>query len=64
MSDSLMSPLAVAQVLKVSPRTVARWADDPDHPLVVAAYTEGGQRRFDAEVVEAVRLTLTAEATA
>ena len=61
-SDTLLSPLRVALILGVSPRTVARWADDPEHPLVVAELTDGGQRRFDPEAVEAVRLAIAAEA--
>lgn len=63
MSDILLSPLQAALILGVSPRTIVRWSDDPSHPLVAAATTDGGQRRFDPSVVEAVRCQL-AEAAA
>jgi excisionase family DNA binding protein len=53
-SDTI-TPLQVALLLGVSPRTVTRWADNPKHPLAVAEYTEGGQRRFDRAAVEALR---------
>ncbi len=61
-SDTLLSPLQAALALGVSPRTVTRWADDPDHPLAVATRTEGGQRRFDAAAVAELRESLAAAA--
>lgn len=48
----LISPKAAAFILKVSTRTVTRWADDPDGPLHIASWTEGGQRRFSRAAVE------------
>jgi DNA-binding transcriptional MerR regulator len=39
-------------ILKVNPRTVARWADDGTLPL--AELTESGFRRFHRSTVEAL----------
>jgi excisionase family DNA binding protein len=46
----LLSPQAAALILRVSPRTIARWADDGLLGDVV--FTEGGQRRLSRDAVE------------
>lgn len=53
-SDTLMSPQEAAFVLGVSTRTVTRWGDDDKHPLTIAEWTPGGQRRFLRSDVEAL----------
>lgn len=52
-SDTLISPLQASLLLGLSTRTITRWADDGKLP--VAEYTAGGQRRFRAADVEALR---------
>lgn len=49
-SDTLINSFRAGLILKVSTRTVARWADAGDLP--VATMTEGGQRRFRLRDVE------------
>lgn len=51
-SDTLLSPFQASLILKVSPRTVSRWADDPAVNLTAVEVTPGGQRRFLRDDVE------------
>ncbi len=46
-----ISPGRAADILRVSPKTVNRWADDGRIPCAV---TLGGHRRFQLEVIRAV----------
>lgn len=53
MSD-MVTPLQAALILQVSTRTITRWADDESHPLTIAEWTAGGQRRFLRSAVEQI----------
>jgi excisionase family DNA binding protein len=52
----LLTVAQVADRLGVAPQTVRRWADQGFIPV---ARTPGGQRRFDAEQIEAFAATIT-----
>ena len=41
----LLKPAEVAAIFRVSPKTVTRWANDPNAPIT-AIKTIGGHRRF------------------
>jgi len=62
--DSEREYLRVAEVVKafhVSPKTVARWADEGRIPFVL---TLGGHRRFPRKEIEALLPKMHAEGTA
>lgn len=58
----LLSPLEVAFMVRKSTRTVARWADEKK--LGPVTKTDGGQRRFRRDAVEAFIATLESEPAA
>jgi excisionase family DNA binding protein len=49
--DSYLTPAQAARLLHVSPRTIARWADQGRIPCLV---TLGGHRRFPRGEVAAI----------
>lgn len=49
--EAFMTTGQVARVLRVSPKTVARWATDGKLPHIV---TLGGHRRFPARAIDEV----------
>ena len=53
-----ISPGQAAAILRVSPKTVNRWADKGQIPCAV---TLGGHRRFQLEVIRAVARTMGVE---
>ncbi len=50
-ADSYIRPGEAARILRVSPKTVNRWANDGRIPCAV---TLGGHRRFRADVIKSV----------
>lgn len=55
---SYLSPGQAARILGVSPKTVARWANNGRIPCVV---TLGGHRRFRADAIAAVGVLMGVE---
>ncbi len=49
--SAYFTPGQAARILRVSPKTVDRWANEGHIPCIV---TLGGHRRFRAEVIAAV----------
>lgn len=65
MSDiETVSPGKAAVLLGRSPRTIARWSDDPTHPLKPHHITAGGQRRFALDLVMRIAADLKTEVAA
>ncbi|MCG3194024.1 MAG: excisionase family DNA-binding protein [Thermoanaerobaculia bacterium] len=58
--ELFLTPAEVASALGVSPNTVTRWAREGRVPFQM---TLGGHRRFEAQVVEALRQRLQEKAT-
>jgi excisionase family DNA binding protein len=54
-AEQLLTPKEVAQMFRVSPKTVARWARDGK---LAATRTLGGHRRFRASDVESLQAGL------
>lgn len=52
---SYLTPAQAARIFGVSPKTVARWANHGRIPCLV---TLGGHRRFRADVIAAVSVTM------
>lgn len=52
---SYLTPGQAGRILGVSPKTVDRWANDGRIPCLV---TLGGHRRFRADVIAAVAVTM------
>ena len=50
-----VGPGKAALLLGRNPRTIARWSDDPTHPLKPHHITAGGQRRFALDLVLRLR---------
>lgn len=55
LDDHYITTGEVAKILRVSPKTVARWAKEGRLPHLV---TLGGHRRFPASAIEELALTL------
>lgn len=53
--EAYLAPGQVARILGVSPKTVNRWANDGRIPCAI---TLGGHRRFRAEDVRAVAVSM------
>lgn len=51
MSDKLLTPGEVAELFRVNPKTVTRWARAGK---ITAIRTLGGHRRFDAEQIRSI----------
>jgi excisionase family DNA binding protein len=51
MSEKLLTPGEVAELFKVNPKTVTRWARAGK---ITAIRTLGGHRRFDAEEIRSI----------
>jgi len=51
MSDKLLTPGEVAELFKVNPKTVTRWARAGK---ITAIRTLGGHRRFDAQEIRTI----------
>ncbi|MDQ3946532.1 MAG: BldC family transcriptional regulator [Actinomycetota bacterium] len=51
MSDKLLTPGEVAELFKVNPKTVTRWARAGK---ITAIRTLGGHRRFSAEEIRSI----------
>jgi excisionase family DNA binding protein len=51
MSEKLLTPGEVAELFKVNPKTVTRWARAGK---ITAIRTLGGHRRFDAEEIRSL----------
>ncbi len=51
MSDKLLTPGEVAELFKVNPKTVTRWARAGK---ITAIRTLGGHRRFDADEIRSI----------
>ena len=54
--SDILSPGEAALILRCNPRTIARWADEGR--LGTVTLTEGGQRRFTRDAVEALAVEL------
>jgi excisionase family DNA binding protein len=57
-SERYLGPAEVAELLQVSPKTVARWAKMGKLPCV---RTLGGHRRYPEDAIVALRDTLISE---
>ncbi len=51
MSEKLLTPGEVAELFKVNPKTVTRWARAGK---ITAIRTLGGHRRFDADEIRSI----------
>lgn len=54
----LITPDEAAELLGVTPKTLARWADDG---RLWRTFTAGGQRRYDRDDVKRLKVELEAE---
>lgn len=59
-----VGPGKAAILLGRNPRTIARWSDDPSHPLKPDHITAGGQRRFALDLVMRLAAEMRSEVAA
>lgn len=59
--EAYLTPGQAARILGISPKTVNRWANEGRIPC---AMTLGGHRRFRADVIRAVAVSMGMEAVA